>query len=195
MSGDTMIQPRPRPDRPLKGRPGACVLFLAAALTVALPASAGELGRDEPATIESDRAELDREQGVSRYFGNVEFVQGDLRITGERMDIQAPDGNLRRAETEGDPARIFHVTAEGERIRARAQRIVYEPDVPRVTLTGSAEVERGGDRFRAGRIAYAPDTGRVDAERDDGERVRITIQPETMNGDDEAENGDDNRDE
>lgn len=185
MSGDTMIQSRKRPDRP-----HTRALFAAALLVVGLSALAAEPSRDEPATIESDRAELDRERGVSRYFGNVEFIQGELRITGERMDIRAPEGSLRRAETDGEPARVFHVTANGERIRARARRIVYEPGIPRVTLTGSAEVERGGDRFRAGRIVYAPDTGRVDADQDEDERVRITIQPETMNGDDDNGNGD-----
>lgn len=185
-----MIQPRTRPERP------ACRGLIAAALLlVALAATADTIGSGAPATIESDRAELDRQRGVSRYFGNVEFVQGDLRITGERMDITAPDGELRRAEAEGEPARVHHVTAGGERIRARARRIVYEPALPRVTLIGSAEVERGGDHFRAGRIAYAPDTGRVDAERDDGERVRITIQPETMDGDAGNQDGDGGGDE
>lgn len=183
MSGDAMIRPSLRPEG-LHGAAGAVLAVLVLACAGAA-AQAAELARDEPATIESDRAELDRETGVSRYFGNVEFVQGTLRITGDKMIVTAPAGNLERARAEGEPARVFHRTAEGEPIRARGRVLVYEPGEPRLTLTGAAEVERGGDRFRAARIVYAPDTGRVDAERDEDERVRITIQPETIDGDDE----------
>lgn len=159
-------------------------MALALLATGASPARADTLARDEPATIESDRAELDRQAGISRYYGNVEFVQGELRIVSDFMIIEAPEGNLQRARADGEPARAWHRTADGEEVRARARSITYEPGAPRITLEGSAEVERERDLFRAAIIVYAPDTGRVDAERDDGERVRITIQPETMRGDD-----------
>jgi len=171
-------------------------LLAAAALTAlsAFPLAAAELDRNQPANIESDRAELERDEGISRYFGDVEFVQGNLRITADQMVITAPDGTLQHAEAEGEPARVFDITSEGEELRARGQTITYDAGEPRITLIGSARVERGDDDFSAGRIRYYPDTGRVEGERDENERVRITIQPDEDDGeaqDDEgAENGD-----
>lgn len=183
-SVDDMIPPSP-PESRLQ----CWMLAAALALSPAVAAdSTGRLDRDQPATIESDSAEIDRATGISRYYGNVEFAQGELKIFGDRLIVTAPEGTLRRAEADGEPARIHDVTEEGERLRARARNIVYEPEKPLLTLTGSAEIVREGDRFNAARIRYQPDTGRVEAERgdDNGERVRITIQPETMDG----ENGD-----
>lgn len=175
----------PRPDRrPWLGeRP-----FAALALVVCLGLPGGGLvaadrDRNQPANIESDRAEIGRETGVSRYFGNVEFVQGDLRITADRLVIRAPGGTVEHAEADGEPARLFSKTEEGDPLRARGRNMVYEPEKPLITLTGNARVERGEDDFTAGRIQYAPDTGNIEAERDDDERVRITIQPDDDNGD------------
>jgi len=151
------------------------------AVATALTAAAA-LAQSPPATIESDRAELDRETGVSRYFGDVEFVRGELRLSGERVDVLSPDGRLREVEAQGEPARVRDRNEAGELVRGRARTIVYDAEAPLITLTGEAELERGGDCFNAALIRYRPDSGRLEAERDDGERVRITIQPATMEG-------------
>lgn len=176
----------PPPDRGLRlgERPLAA---LALVLCLGLPGGglvAADRDRNQPANIEADRAEIGRETGVSRYFGNVVFVQGDLRITANRLVIRAPGGAVEHAEADGEPARLFSKTEKGEPLRARGRNMVYEPEKPLITLTGNAQVERGDDDFTAGWIQYAPDTGNIEAERDDEERVRITIQP------DEEENGD-----
>lgn len=187
-----MSEPGPNSERSRRRR---SLRSLARAATVvacchAAMLAAAEHDPNQPADIESDRAELDRDEGISRYFGNVEFIQGELRITADRMVITAPGGELEQAEADGEPARVFHRTSDGERLRARGRNIVYDPAEPLITLTGSARVERGDDDFSAATIRYAPDTGRVEGERDDDERVRITIQP----GDDAEDGGDDGED-
>ena len=160
--------------------------WLAFALVLLLlpgPAGASESERAQPASIEADRAEIDRASGVSRYFGNVVFTQGTLRLTGEQVTVRTEAGIVRAAESHGEPATVRQQTDDGRLLRAEAERITYDAAIPRVTLTGKAELTRGTDRFAAGFIRYWPNTGRVEAERGEGdERVRIRIEPDEDDG-------------
>lgn len=155
------------------------------AMILLVPAWAREGDRSAPATIEAGRAEIERADGVHRYFGDVVFVQGTLRITGDEMTVRAPNGTVEFAESIGTPATTRQETDTGEIVDAEASRIEYHADEQLVILTGNAVVTRGGERFAAGRIRYRTDTGRVVAgpgAEQDGERVRIRIEPESENG-------------
>lgn len=154
-------------------------------MAVLLPVAAREEDREAPATIEADRVEIERPEGVSRYYGDVVFNQGTLRITGDEMILRSPGGAVQYAETRGDPATVRQQTDAGEWVDAEAAVIVYEADEQLITLTGDAVMRRDGERFAAGRIRYRTDTGRVEAESDGNEeRVRIRIEPDR-----EAESG------
>lgn len=164
-----------------RGIERVCALWLLVALLVVLPAGARESDRSQPATIEADRAEIDQQEGVQRYFGEVVLVQGTLRITGDEMMLRAPGGTLEFAETVGAPATTRQEMDTGELVDARARTIEYYATEQLVILEGDAVVTRGGERFSAGRIRYQTDTGRVVAgarEGEQGERVRIRIEPE-----------------
>lgn len=154
-----------------------------AVLLAAAPAAAREGDRRQPANVEADRVEIDREAGVSRYYGNVVFTQGTLRLTGARVDLRAPGGVVRHATAVGTPARVRQETDSGEVVRAHARTIEYDAAAGRVTLTGDAELLREGERFAAGRIVYRQASGRLEAGRgEDGQRVRIRIEPERHGG-------------
>lgn len=162
-------------------------LIAALLAPLALPVSAREEDREAPATIEADRVEIERPEGVSHYYGDVVFVQGTLRITGDEMTLRAPGGLVEYAETRGDPATVRQQTDAGEWVDAEADVIVYEADEQLITLKGDALMQREGERFAAGRIRYRTDTGRVEAESGgDEKRVRIRIEP-----DKDAESGTD----
>lgn len=161
-----------------------------AALLAAAPAGAREGDRRQPADVEADRVEIDRDSGISHYYGNVVFTQGTLRLTGDRVDLRAPGGVVEHATAVGTPARVRQETDAGEVVRAHARTIEYDALEGRVTLTGDAELLRAGERFAAGRIVYRQDSGRLEAGRgDDGERVRIRIEPGAQDGDGEGEGG------
>lgn len=158
---------------------------LVAGVVLAAALGAGAAGardgdRAQPATIEADRVEVLRPEGVSHYYGDVVFVQGSLRITGAEMTLRAPGGVVEFAETTGEPATVRQQTDAGEIVDAEGRRIEYQADAQLITLTGNAVMRRGGERFAAGRIRYRTDTGRVEAgaDGDDDERVRIRIEPE-----------------
>lgn len=160
------------------GRAAAAAVALLLAVA-AVPGMAREGDRRQPANIEADRVEIDRPAGISRYYGNVIFTQGTLRITGDRLSLRAPGGVVEHAEVHGEPATVRQETDAGEVVRANALHIVYEAAEGLTTLTGEAELLRDGERFAAEIIHYRPDTGRVEASRGDGgDRVQIRIEPE-----------------
>jgi lipopolysaccharide export system protein LptA len=163
-------------------------LVVAAALLGA-SAEAREDDREKPATIEADRAEIDRASGESVYFGDVVFEQGTLHLTGDRLAITTREGAVQQAEARGEPARIRQETDDGRLVRAHGRTIDYDAAEGLVVLTGDAELQRDGERFAAGKIRYWPDSGRVEGGRgDDGERVQIRIEPSSGNG--ESDGGD-----
>lgn len=170
-------------------------VHLMAALGLALAASGAlalKSDQQKPASIEADRVEIDRTAGISRYFGNVVFVQGTLRITGDRMMLRAPGGVVEHAEVHGERATIRQQTESGDIVHARARHIIYEADDGLVTLIETAEMERGGDHFTAARIEYRTDTERIDASGDgDSGRVRIRIEPQDSGANGDAPAGDD----
>lgn len=168
-----------RPRTPARG------LVLLLALLSLVPAWARESDRSQPTTIEANRAEIDRPDGVQRYFGDVVLEQGTLRITGDEMMLRAPGGTVEFAETLGQPATTRQETDTGEIVNAEARNIEYHATEQLVILKGDAIVTRGGERFTAGQIRYQTDTGRVVAgpgEGEQGERVRIRIEPEPETG-------------
>lgn len=157
--------------------------LLLAGMLIGTPAVAREDDREQPATIEADRAEIDRGSGESVYFGNVVFEQGTLHLTGDRLAIATREGVVEQAEARGEPARIRQETDDGRLVRARGRTIDYDATEGLIVLTGNAELEREGERFAAGKIRYWPDSGRVEGDRgDDGERVQIRIEPDAGNG-------------
>lgn len=162
--------------------------LLVAGMLAAGPATAREGDRGQPATIEADRAEIDRASGQSLYFGNVVFEQGTLRLTGDRVAVVTREGVIQRAEAQGNPARIRQENDIGQMVRAHGRTIDYDASEGLVVLTGDAELQREGERFAAGRIRYWPESGRVEGSRgDDGERVQIRIEPDADNGNEGGE--------
>lgn len=169
--------------------------LLLAGMLAGAPAIAREDDREQPATIEADRAEIDRASGESLYFGNVVFEQGTLHLTGDRVAVATRDGVVERAEAQGEPARIRQETDEGQLVRARGRMIDYDAGEGLVVLTGNAELQRDGERFAAGKIRYWPDSGRVEGGRgEDGERVQIRIEPDSGNGGGDGEGDEDGDD-
>jgi len=158
----------------------ACAALVAAAgSTLAAPDD-----RDQPVEITADRAELDRDGGVASYYGDAVLQQGSLRVTGARIVVRTRDGRLHEAKAQGQPATIRQREADGRHVRGRANRIRYDAAKPLVTLTGGAELLRGGDRLDAARIEYWPDSGRVEARGSDSGQVRIRLAPGDGGSDD-----------
>lgn len=114
---------------------------------------------DDPISIESDELEVLPLEGGRRlvFSRNVRVVQGDIRLSSDRLEAVYPEG-ASRPETlvaEGHVA-----IAQGER-NAQCQRATYERVLQTIVCRGKAEVVQGCDRVRGREIEFDLEHERV----------------------------------
>lgn len=110
------------------------------------------------------------------FSGNVEIVQGSLRVNAATATVERRGGELARIVLQGTPVRIQQQNERGETINAQGARVTYSPDDEIMVLSGDARVAQDRGEFTAGTIRYNVDTGSIDSGGDGG-RVTTTIQP------------------
>jgi lipopolysaccharide export system protein LptA len=155
---------------------------LSALLLLFLPALACGFAtdRDQPITIDADRATLKDKEGISIYQGNVYLTQGSLKLHGDILTVYTKDGHVDRAVLTGNPATSVQ-RPDGQDVdqHAEARRMEYQAGAGLMILTGAARVwQNDGKELRSEKIIY--DITRNTANAGDssgGNRVHITLQP------------------
>lgn len=185
------------PNRALSGanRPGSHALARLASIALVIAAFCPVLNaqtRDQPIQIEANTAEYSDRTGISTYSGAVVLTQGTLVLHGDKLTVtRNKDSGAIEAILNGEPATLDK-PADNENTEAvdgRAQSMEYKSDEAVLILTGQARVTRGGDTIRGDTIRHYLNSARTQASSTgQGERVKITIQPESA---DEADNAGD----
>lgn len=148
-----------------------CALLLTAMISAtALAEPAGDL----PVQISADRGQFDQQEGVGVYEGNVELLQGNRRVTADRIELFTRNGELNRVEATGQPVTM----REGDDLETRADKLVYDLNARTVVMIGNAFMRRDGSTFEGARVEYHMDNRRVDASSEGDQRVRLVIPPE-----------------
>lgn len=179
-----------RGDRgPARARAGAALLaaFLLAPAPGALAQGGGEGG--EPIEIVADRLQVDQDQQLAIFSGNVDAVQGDLSLRADRLRVYyaegagAPGANaqgIRRIEAEGNVL----LTRPGETAEGNAG--AYDPSAGTLVLEGDVVLTRGRNVVRGDRLDSNLNTGVsvVTAARtgEGSQRVRALFVPEQGEG-------------
>lgn len=161
--------------------PARTILRRMALLLVFVPAMAQGLSsdRNQPITIEADRATLNEKDGSSIYEGNVHLQQGTLNLRGNRMTVQIADDEIEEIVLTGQPA-SYRQRPDGRDTdqHAEAGRIEYHAADERLILLDNARVwQSDAEEFRSERIVYNIKKNTVSAGGSAGDRVRITLQP------------------
>ena len=160
-------------------------------LLFAAQATALSSDRDQPVSIEADRAEAGEHERVSVYHGNAVIVQGTLRITGDTIRIYLNvDDEFVKLVSLGNPASMRQLPDDSKQYHtAKAVRLEYFADYDLIVLLGHATYGQGTDRMSAARIVYDSHHGRLKAysrsvapgqgqsPEQEPSRVRITIKP------------------
>lgn len=175
MYGGAMYPPSPR--RMLSGQ---CLALLGlvgfASLVQALPED-----RDKPIQIEADSAELDQNAGVITYTGNVVVVQGTMRLVADTGKIFLVEGEFQRMEATGNPTTFrYQPDVDKEVIDGEGRRVEYNVETGLVTVTDNARFTQGQDEFNGDYIEYDLSTDIIRADSKDGGRIRLVIQPKTV---------------
>jgi lipopolysaccharide export system protein LptA len=133
---------------------------------------------DQPIHIESDDAEIDQNNETIIYTGSVKVIQGSLTVSGERMVVDIKNDQVERITTLGSPAKYSQQLEDDQgTVRASADSIIYHTNSERVVLEGRAEIEQLGSTLRGESIRYNIVQGRIDANGNQGERVRMQLDP------------------
>lgn len=184
MSSHTTTKWPRAPSLPLRRRTTSWWLLagLGAALCPTGPACALDADQNQPLYIEADAAELDDQQSVSLYIGNVEVEQGSMRILADEVLVHhREDRQPRKIIAVGNPVRYSQMLEDDpDEVNGRALRMEYEADRDEITLIDDAELTRGEDRFASDRIVYNRNTARVTAGTSarGRQRVKIRIDPQ-----------------
>jgi lipopolysaccharide export system protein LptA len=158
-----------------------------------LPALLGLVGQfalalpedsEQPIRITTDEALRDEKTGRTVYQGNVELVQGTIKITADRITFYRIDQEGDKIVAEGSPARMQQQPEpDSALMHARGDTIEYYRGEERVHLRDNAQVEQDGSTVRGDRIDYFINQRLVKAAADDSDasrRVEVVIPPHKL---------------
>ena len=136
---------------------------------------------NQPIHIEGDDAEIDQNNETIVYTGQVQIVQGTLRVQGDKMVVKINGDQVERITTIGTPARYRQQLEndDGE-VVANANSIIYHTTEERIYLNGKATLVQRGNELHGESIRYDIVQGKVDASAGDTSgRVRMQLDPAT----------------
>jgi lipopolysaccharide export system protein LptA len=182
----------------MRGIATLCAIVLAAAvLAVALPRhdaraqqqSLANHDTSQPIEITADSLEVRREEGLAVFTGNVDAVQGSMRLRADKLTVHyRPEGKTGGAMAQGA---ISQMDAEGSVFlsspaeTAQGERGVYNVDDRMVTMTGAVVLTRGENVVRGDRVVLNLVTGvsRVESAgtTSKGQRVKGLFVPQKKN--------------
>lgn len=137
--------------------------------------------RDQPITIDSNTATYDENKAVSIYTGNVDLVQGSLRVKSDKLVVYLRDGRVEKMVATGKPARFRQIPAEGkEEMRGKSLKAEYYPSKELLILIDDAIVWQGNNTYASEIIKYDSKNAIVRAgeKSTDTKRVRVILNPE-----------------
>ena len=159
--------------------PLTALLALAGSVAVALPEDT-----EQPIRITTDEALRDEKTGRTVYQGNVELVQGTIKITADRITFYRIDQEGDKIVAEGSPARMQQQPEpDSAPMHAHGDVIEYYRSEERVHLRDNAQVEQDGSTVRGDRIDYFINQQLVKAAADEseaGRRVEVVIPPHKL---------------
>ena len=157
-------------------------LFLVAIASALLPIQLSAFTADgnEPIKIQSDRAELDEQKGLSTYTGDVVITQGTTSLKSDKVVVYSSNKGLTKIEAFGTPAQFSQQENESSpTTHAYGNTIVYTLADENLTLIDNAKLEQGKNTFSGKEIIYNTVTRIVTAQggKDKTDRVEIIVHP------------------
>jgi lipopolysaccharide export system protein LptA len=177
------------------------IAALVAALVLGLSALAGAAtlpmaSSDQPIHVVADRLEVDNKNQVADFIGKVKAVQGDVKITCDKLSVfydqKGQKTKEKTAASEGmldGGGKVRKVVAQGhvkvvqkDRI-AVGRKATYWAGGRKMLLEGKATVWRGKNQISGEKITVFLDQDRAVVHGKPGKRVSVTITPNTLKKD------------
>jgi len=134
-----------------------------------------------PIEIESDRATLDDETGISNYAGNVIITQGQSRLEADNISVNAVNRKIVSIKASGQPAHfIQQAPNETSPTHGYANTIIYTAIDASLKLINNASLVQDNNSFSGEQIEYDIAKRAITAKGDKsiGSRVKIQYFPQ-----------------
>lgn len=162
-------------------------LILLALLSYPLTALSLSDDKNKPMTIEADSVEIDDNTGLTIYRGNVDIIQGTMKVTGDTLVVERKDGVTKMVTVVGKPA-TYRQRPDNKKqdVTAVASKLQVYPLRDLVRLERNAKIRQEGSEFTGNIIEYdnkndiikaKGNIGKTDTGNKSSGRVKMTIQP------------------
>ena len=153
-------------------------LYLALALLFQPVTHAAPADYTQQIQIDADNL-ASLKENVLTYSDNVIITQGSIRISADRLEIDASAGKGKEVySVSGSPVSYSQLLEETKTVNAFASEMRYEPANRTLTLNGNAELVQSGSVVKASVIKYNVETQELNAASDSSRRVTTIITPE-----------------
>ncbi len=161
-------------------RCAVCLLAL-----FSLPTAALESDSQQPIVIDSNSASYDEKQETSTYIGNVNAVQGSIRINADKLVVYMKDGNIVKLVATGKPSTFKQLPAVGkDEIFGEGLVNEFYPEKNLLIFTKNASVWQGDAKQSSEYIEYDTKNSLLKAgeaaSAADGNRVHSVIKPKNQ---------------
>jgi len=156
-------------------------ILLAAALSAcALAAAAKSSDRNQPMDVSAAHTDaILTDDGDAKLSGDVVISQGSLNVHADDATVMRKDGDIDEVILTGSPAILSQVNDNGEKMTARADKIVYTLRTDLIVMTGNVVVNQPRGNLRGEMIKYDLSTGRLDGGGGGG-RISMRILPKNV---------------
>jgi len=161
-------------------KPGARIGTVVAVLCwVPLTVQALDSDRDQPIRIKSRHVSMDEKSGQTVYTGNVEVVQGTLRLTADRAVVVRRNGQTEHVHGTGRPLTMKQEPKpDSPDIHAEARRMEYNVLTGEIELYDDVVVTQGQDEMKSDYVYYRTEDALMRARATDpGRRVQAVLHP------------------
>ncbi|KAA8734683.1 lipopolysaccharide transport periplasmic protein LptA [Acinetobacter qingfengensis] len=135
--------------------------------------------RNQPITLEADRATFNEKTGVTTYTGNVVIQQGTLKVQAASIVAHLNANNkIQSVVAQGSPAKFQQqLDTKGGIARGEGRNINYNAETGIIKLSGNAFLTQNGATFRGENLTYSMSKGDIEANGGNKGRIQIVIPP------------------
>jgi lipopolysaccharide export system protein LptA len=163
----------------------ALALLLGAEVSGAQQPDAGDVAEAAvrpPIVIDSESSESDLRSGITRFSDNVTISRGPMLVFADEGVVRQVDGEITEIELTGSPTEWRDTLEDGTVVTGEAANIRFDVVENVVTLTGSARLQHEQGRYTGDELVYDLDTESLAGRGTEGNRVRVVIEPEALDG-------------
>jgi lipopolysaccharide export system protein LptA len=149
------------------------------ALLLMLAAPAWAITANAPIEIDADQLVVERTDGTAEFSGNVKVVQGDMRLTSDRLKV-----NYDEAEKSNEDGGVTEIKANGKVTilygtdTATGNEAIYDVPAKKVRLNGNVTLVRGENVLRGDGLVFDLVTGNASLTASAKQRVSARFSPE-----------------